>query len=79
MPKSKLSRPLSNSRCRLLDIRFASPDYSCISKWAKTVKVAYQAPSYVAIAHVVIDAKGLKVFGEGEWKTRKYGKEKRRV
>ena len=29
--------------------------------------------------HLVIDSTGLKVFGEGERKTRKHGKEKRRV
>ncbi|GAB5992026.1 hypothetical protein AE1304_14850 [Aeromonas enteropelogenes] len=28
---------------------------------------------------MVIDATGLKVYGEGEWKIRKHGKEKRRV
>lgn len=32
-----------------------------------------------AVAHLVIDATGLKVYGEGEWKVRKHGKEKRRV
>lgn len=31
------------------------------------------------ISHLVIDFTELKVFGEGEWKTRKHGKEKRRV
>ncbi|HBB0307410.1 TPA: IS5 family transposase [Escherichia coli] len=31
------------------------------------------------VAHLVIDATGLKVYGEGEWKIRKHGKEKRRV
>ncbi len=31
------------------------------------------------MAHLVIDATGLKVYGEGEWKIRKHGKEKRRV
>ncbi|CAM3276234.1 Transposase IS4-like domain-containing protein [Shewanella violacea] len=31
------------------------------------------------MAHVVIDSTGLKVYGEGEWKTRKHGKEKRRT
>ncbi|PCS24286.1 Mobile element protein [Candidatus Enterovibrio escicola] len=28
-----------------------------------------------AISHVVVDATGLKVYDEGEWKTRKHGKE----
>jgi hypothetical protein len=27
----------------------------------------------------VIDSTGLKVFGEGEWKVRKHGKERRRI
>ncbi|MDI5424923.1 MOSC domain-containing protein, partial [Salmonella enterica subsp. enterica serovar Kentucky] len=31
------------------------------------------------IAHLVIDSTGLKVFGEGEWKVRKHGKERRRI
>ena len=31
------------------------------------------------MVHVVIDSTGLKVYGEGEWKTRKHGKEKRRT
>lgn len=29
------------------------------------------------MAHVVIDSTGLKVYGEGEWKTLKHGKENR--
>lgn len=31
------------------------------------------------MAHLVIDATGLKVYGQGKWKIRKHGKEKRRV
>ncbi len=31
------------------------------------------------IAHLVIDSTGLKVFGEGEWKVKKHGKERRRI
>ncbi len=30
-------------------------------------------------AHLVIDSTGLKVFGEGEWKVKKHGKERRRI
>lgn len=55
-----------------------SPDYSCISKRAKTVKIKYRVPSQSPVA-LVIDAIGLKVYGEGEWKIRKHGKEKHRV
>ncbi|MPS31892.1 MULTISPECIES: IS5 family transposase [unclassified Salinivibrio] len=63
----------------LMDVPLKSPSYSCISKRAKTVEVNYRLPSRGPIAHVVIDATGLKVFGEVEWKMRKHGKEKRRV
>ena len=68
-----------NSLFRLLNVPLKSPDYSCISKRAKTVLVRYQLPSQGPIAHLVIDSTGLKVFSEGEWKTRKHGKEKRRI
>lgn len=68
-----------NSLFKLMDVPLKSPDYSSISKRAKTVPVKYRNPSRGPIAHVVVDATGLKVFGEGEWKTRKHGKEKRRT
>lgn len=63
----------------LMDVPLKSPSYSCISKRAKTVEIQYRLPSRGPVAHVVIDATGLKVFGEGEWKIRKHGKEKRRI
>ncbi len=46
---------------------------------SKTVKVKYHLPSKGAVAHVVIDAIGLKVYGEVVWKTRKHGKDKRHL
>lgn len=67
-----------NSVFRLMDVDIQSPGYTCISKRAKTVDVDYRLPSRGPIRHVVIDATGLKVFGEGEWKVHKHGKEKRR-
>ena len=36
-------------------------------------------PAKGRITDLVIDSTGLKVFGEGEWKVRKHGAEKRRV
>lgn len=68
-----------NSIFELMKVPLKSPSYSCISKRAKTVEVHYRLPSRGPVAHVVIDATGLKVFGEGEWKMRKHGKEKRRT
>lgn len=68
-----------NSLFQLMAVTLQSPDYSCISKRTKTVDIQYRLPSQGPVAHLVIDASGLKVYGEGEWKIHKHGKEKRRV
>ncbi|GAA3525377.1 hypothetical protein GCM10022394_00370 [Zobellella aerophila] len=68
-----------NSIFQLMDVPLTSPGYSSISKRAKTVDIKYRLPSKGAVTHLVIDATGLKVFGEGEWKQHKHGKDKRRV
>jgi hypothetical protein len=54
-------------------------DYSCVSRRAKSVNIPFKTPTRDKIAHLVIDSTGLKVFGEGEWKVKKHGQEKRRV
>lgn len=63
----------------LLDVPLTSPDYTCISKRSKTVQVKYRNKSRGAIRHIAIDSTGLKVFGEGEWKVKMHGAEKRRT
>lgn len=68
-----------NSIFQLMDVPLNSPGYSCISKRAQTVEIKYRNPCRGAITHLVVDATGLKVYGEGEWKMRKHGKEKRRT
>lgn len=60
-----------NSLFTLMSVPLKSPDYTSTSKRAKTVNVQYRNLSRGPITHVV-DATGLKVFGEGEWKTRKH-------
>ncbi len=61
--------------------RFRRGDHSisCVNKQAHTVTVAYRQPPKGRIIELIIDSTGLKVFGEGEWKVRKHGAEKRRV
>ncbi|MGF1743017.1 IS5 family transposase [Vibrio profundum] len=63
----------------LMNVPLRSPNYTTISKRAKTVVVKYRSPSRGAVRHVAIDSTGLKVFGEGEWKVKKHGTEKRRT
>lgn len=66
-----------NSLFQLMAVPLQSPDYSSISKRAKTIDIKYRLPGQGPVT-LVIDATGLKVYGEGEWKIRKHGKEKRR-
>lgn len=63
----------------LMDVPLRCPDYTSVSKRAKSVNVSFETPTWGEIAHFVINSTGLKVFGEGEWKVKKQGKERRRI
>lgn len=84
MIKALFSLPLRategflNSVFDLMQLPCRSPSYSCLSKRAKTVKVNYKRRSSGTVSHVVVDATGLKIYGEGEWHAYKDGREKRR-
>lgn len=52
----------------LMNVPLRCPDYSCVSRRAKSVNISFKTPTRGEIAHLVIDSTGLKVFGEGEWK-----------
>ncbi|HAV0157791.1 TPA: IS5 family transposase [Salmonella enterica] len=64
---------------QLMGMALICPDYSLVSKRAKTVNISIKIPTRGEIEHLVIDSTGLKVFGEGEWKVRQHGADKRRV
>ncbi|CAK9886698.1 MAG: hypothetical protein XXXJIFNMEKO3_03144 [Candidatus Erwinia impunctatus] len=63
----------------LMNVPLRCPDYSCVSKRARTVNISFKKPTRSEIAYLVIDSTGLKVFDEGEWKVKKHGKERRRT
>lgn len=63
----------------LMNVPLRCPDYSCVSRRAKSVNISFKTPTRGEIAHLVIDSTGLKVFGEGEWKVKKHGQERRRI
>lgn len=62
----------------LLEIELPVPNYTTLSRRAKTVEVNIPQPTK-GVRHIVMDSTGLKVFGEGEWKVRKHGHSKRRT
>ncbi len=63
----------------LIKVALNCPDDTCISKRAKSGHVPFKTPTPGEIAHLVIDSSGLNVLGEGEWKVKKHGQEKRRI
>ncbi len=68
-----------NSIVTLIKVPLNCPDDTCISKRAKSGHVPFKTATPGEIAHLVIDSSGLNVLGEGEWKVKKYGQEKRRI
>ncbi len=65
---------------KLANIPLVCPHYTCISRRAKEIEVSFKTKTRGAIQHLAIDATGLKVYGEGEWKVKKHGTDgKRRV
>lgn len=56
-----------------------APDHTLLSRRSKTLVVAIPRRMPQEGLHLVIDSTGLKVYGEGEWKVKKHGAEKRRT
>ncbi|MCK5521624.1 MAG: IS5 family transposase, partial [Thiomargarita sp.] len=63
----------------LMELPIKVPDYTTLSR--RQSKLAVEIPSFIPneSRHVVIDSTGFKIFGEGEWKVRLHGNEKRRT
>ena len=63
----------------LLGLTLAIPDYSTFSRRAAALTVWISRLAKRQPRHVVIDATGLKVYGEGEWQVRQHGTTQRRT
>ena len=64
---------------RRLGLEIPVPHYSTFSRRATALPVPKPARPSGGPVHLAVDATGLKVYGEGEWKVRVHGKDKRRV
>jgi Transposase DDE domain len=69
----------ATSIIKLMNFEIQVPSYTQISRRAKDLSVDIEAPKTNSPLYIVIDSTGLKVYGEGEWKTRKHGISKRRT
>jgi hypothetical protein len=69
---------LTSSILRLMRTSLRAPHYSTLSRRARRLELSLAAQPR-KIKHLVIDSTGLKVYGEGEWKVRTHGADKRRT
>ena len=70
---------LGKSLVQLMQITLDIPDYTSLAKRAAKLGVVLDVRKHKGPIDVVVDSTGMKVFGEGEWKTRKHGISKRRT
>ena len=69
---------LVSSLLRLLGEDLPAPHYSTLSRRAASLEVKLPRLSSGPL-HLAVDSTGVKLYGEGEWKVRLHGKEKRRA
>jgi IS5 family transposase len=63
----------------LMHIELKTPDHSTLSRRLGKLSVTLPVIPKDKAVHVVVDSTGVKVYGEGEWKTRQHGVSKRRT
>ena len=69
---------MTQSLLRLAELEWPVPDYSTVSRRQKTLRVAIGAVPTTTGLHLLVDSTGIKMRGEGEWKTKKHGTDYRR-
>jgi hypothetical protein len=63
----------------LMDINLPVPEHSTLSRRVGQLSIQLPVLPKEGARHVVVDSTGVKVYGEGEWKTRQHGISKRRT
>ncbi len=69
----------AQSLIQIMGFEVSVPSYSQICRRSKGLTVDILASKSNQPIFIVVDSTGLKVYGEGEWKTRKHGISKRRT
>jgi len=70
---------LMKSLMFLMNLDLSIPDYTTLCRRQAQLDIEIPRTTSTEEKHLVIDSTGLKVFGEGEWKTRQHGYNKRRT
>ena len=66
------------SLLKLAGLSWTVPDYSTVCRRQKTLQVRIPYRPAAQGLHLLVDSTGLKMMGEGEWKSKKHGAEYRR-
>lgn len=78
----RATQGMLGSLLRLMGLALPVPDYSTLCRRQPTLSVALPRSAERATEqalHLVVDATGCKIYGEGEWKVRQHGISKRRT
>jgi hypothetical protein len=67
------------SLMQLMSLDLPVPHPTILSRRASTLEATLPRQKINQPLHVLVDASGLKVYGEGEWKVRQHGYSKRRT
>jgi IS5 family transposase len=68
-----------NSLFEIMRLKLKAPDYSTLSRRAGRLQIELKAIKQKGNIDIIVDSTGLKVYGEGEWKVRRYGWSKHRT
>lgn len=63
----------------LMRLELDVPDHSTLSRRLSKLEISLAVLPKEGARHVAIDSTGIKIYGEGEWKTRQHGISKRRT
>lgn len=66
------------SLLKLAELDWPVPDYTTLCRRQKTLPVTLGGRPSSGGVHLLVDSTGIKMMGEGEWKTRKHGASYRR-
>lgn len=75
----RATQGLVASLVQLLCLPITAPDYSTLCRRQSSLILPIYKNKINTPIHLVVDSSGIKIFGEGEWKMRQHGKEKRRT
>lgn len=70
---------LGRALAKLMDVDIPIPHHTSLVKRAGKLSISISLTKVRGPVDVVVDSTGLKVYGEGEWKVRQHGVDKRRT